>query len=1787
MYLFTSFRWLIISTLVLLVLGSGTYSPALAQNKSKARGATTQLRGTGGLAVIGSGQGCPNTPITLTATGSCDYFIWEADGATVVPVSETASKSVVTVSWPAPGTYYVTVESGCTNPNSVVKTITIVDTTPGLITTSGTASQVTSTSATICQGKTLQLVPPSNSTAWAWSGANVTTVSSSGVATIQPTAEHNTYSLSYRPSGSLCTVTSTFVVNVAAPPSEVVVLNNEPYGTSWRYGAGNVTLEVKDPNPNYIYNWYDSQSTTPVATGPQWVANVTQTTGFSVSATACQEGPRTGVSIMVRRVQLLVNGTVPTGPVRLTPGVPTVLEATNAAGDPLTWFLNGLQISNQTGYTLSVTQSGRYTARVRYPNDMSLENESQPVDVIDPFDNQTANGQTLTYYSDTQVLQAGVLTAEQVAQLPTANRTQSITYLTGWGQPLQQLAVQAGPNQEDVVQHFAYDGESTTASAYLPFAINSLVKTPGLYETNPLTKLTAYYASVDSRPYATTTTEASPLNRPVAQTQSGTTWVSHPNQISYSTNTAQDAVHLWRGLDGSSLYAAGQLIKEVTVDADGRRTERYKDGADRVILQRKITGYGGGSAQNFDTYSVYAPAGYLQYTVPPEAVRALIASNNWVVSNMPTTFADQWLYQYTYDDRGRLVERKFPGAAPVYLVYDQADRPILVQDGNRRAASQWLFTKYDAQNRPVVSGLYYYNNSSTTARQDLQNLADAATWSAEFESRTTNGYTTSNTFPAVQDGVSGAVVLSVAFFDDYNLDQDANQTPDYNYANQGLSVGTEPVPSGLVRGLPTVTRTRVVQPGGQYGAWLTLVKFYDEYGNLIQTQGNNLVQGDASLGDVTTLAYREQGFVAQVLRSIQTRQTGSRLPVIVRNRFAYDATGRLLQTWQQHQMPGQQWEPEVLVARNRYTGLGELTQKQLHSRDAVKFLQTEDFAYNLHGQLTRINQSDLTTNPENDLFGLELVRETVASGLNNTPRYDGGISAVKWMAHNAAQQNQPERERSYRFIYDGLGRMTEAAYAARASAFSSWNLEVGAYDEKVGNYDANGNMQGLQRYTQASANTARVQIDYLTHYYEGNRPTWVDDYAYNNRGFADVIEGQEYVYDANGSITEDKNKGVTYTYNALNKVEQQATATGSIRYSYDATGAVIKREVTTAGTTTTEYYLGGFVYEASPTFTGIRSVPMPEGRALAVQAGAAQLTYEYHLRDHLGNLRVAFRSQAGTEDLVLTMEPNANEEGKYPKFERVTATRSTDYAYNNPGSSNSVASAAVTSATPGPSNEVPVSHGDKVSLSVYYRTPWGTQYAPIVIAQPRLAASRVHPLELVGPALATAPGRSLEGAPRRNVAPGISLSVTGLLKALRRTPTAPTAAKVDPPSIQHAYIDWKLLNSNKQVIASGRKLATDYTTTDWHTMSIDLDIDLSAEDKRTGYLLVQLRNDGANPVYFDDFTIRHPQDQALVSQENHYYPLGMALSGVAVNTVPVTSLSKEQFNEGSLLQDELLGAEAGVYSTFYRTYDPVLGRFNGVDPLADVTTDWSPYQFAMGNPIAANDPTGALTQGELAWILDFLSSLDEDVNWNATTGMVTTGGGSIFNLEVHEALLASTMVDTNYNVIGIPSGEYWVSLTSAGISDAHNFLQNFWENGIFSSSQERDDFANQTGNEANGILNALGSMGDIADLSVATSVVQVARPATLGLFRTGSSVAKAVGNVGLVLTAANVVFDVATGTHNTHTWVDAGVAVAIVGVGVLAGTAGAPVVAAVALGYGLWSATVGDDLIDENWGYRK
>jgi RHS repeat-associated protein len=90
-----------------------------------------------------------------------------------------------------------------------------------------------------------------------------------------------------------------------------------------------------------------------------------------------------------------------------------------------------------------------------------------------------------------------------------------------------------------------------------------------------------------------------------------------------------------------------------------------------------------------------------------------------------------------------------------------------------------------------------------------------------------------------------------------------------------------------------------------------------------------------------------------------------------------------------------------------------------------------------------------------------------------------------------------------------------------------------------------------------------------------------------------------------------------------------------------------------------------------------------------------------------------------------------------------------------------------------------------------------------------------------------------------------------------------------------------------------------------------------------------------------------------VKQVNSYYPFGMNINGLT-SSETISTKNKYLYN-GKEMQGDF-GMNMLDYGA--RFYDPVLGRWHSVDPLAEKYRRWSPYNYCMGNPMRFIDPDG-------------------------------------------------------------------------------------------------------------------------------------------------------------------------------------------------------------------------------------
>ena len=566
-------------------------------------------------------------------------------------------------------------------------------------------------------------------------------------------------------------------------------------------------------------------------------------------------------------------------------------------------------------------------------------------------------------------------------------------------------------------------------------------------------------------------------------------------------------------------------------------------------------------------------------------------------SGIDKSMLDNLCYQYKYDSRKRLVDKKLPGKDWEYIVYDKLDRPILTQDGNLKTENKWMFTKYDTYDRPVYTGQFLHSTSSNRAQ--MQSLADAATSISETKQtiNTINGdtvYYSNSAFPN-----NNITLYTISYYDNYNFNLDDGVAE--------MSYGKTPITNA--KGLLTGGKVKVLGSN----TWVSDVIYYDAKGRPIYNYNKN------NYFSTTDKVKSKLDFTGKTVETITTHLKGTTTTTID-NRFTYNRRGQLLT---QKQKINNQLE-EFIVS-NVYDDLGQLSNKNVGGKTIQSRLQNIDFNYNIRGWLKSINNTAATNNTialgSGDLFGFQINYEAPSAG---TALYNGNISQTFWKTANDPLVSSPKY---YNYTYDALNRLVDATD------------NLGKFSETI-TYDKNGNIKTLKRLGEIVGGVPDISIatnfgvmDDLSYTYDGgNKLQMVSDNANDSYGFKDDIVSSspdttmDYTYDANGNMLTDTNKGINSNilYNHLNLPTKIILPTGNISYVYKANGEKVQKVVyvtPTASTTTTDY-INGYVYQkVNEEPANLKFFPTAEGY---VANNVGVFSYIYQYKDHLGNIRLSY-----------------------------------------------------------------------------------------------------------------------------------------------------------------------------------------------------------------------------------------------------------------------------------------------------------------------------------------------------------------------------------------------------------------------------------------------------------------------------------------------------------------------------------------------------------------------------------
>ncbi|MDT7831248.1 DUF6443 domain-containing protein [Flavobacteriaceae bacterium S356] len=655
----------------------------------------------------------------------------------------------------------------------------------------------------------------------------------------------------------------------------------------------------------------------------------------------------------------------------------------------------------------------------------------------------------------------------------------------------------------DIVTLIEYDTYGRQLKEYLPYASGY---TDGRINSNAILKNQEYYLAKHAadfvgitdptqvNSYSEKTLENSPLGRIFEQTAPGKDWKKgtgtitgkgysdgHSIRFEYDTNTATEVKLYDVSLSfanntytptltgGSAHYPLGELTKTVTKDenwevADGvnHTTEEFKDKNGQVLLKRTYN-----NSQPHDTYYVYDDYGNLTYVLPPKAEGSIGIPTSTVLSEL--------CYQYKYDHRNRLVEKKIPGKGWEYIVYDKLDRPVMTQDAVQASNNEWLFTKYDILGRVVYTGVYDHGSTSTrTAMQSSFSSQNDAVFD-QYETKVSSGTGVDNSYYSNANfPTSNVELLTVNYYDDYVFD---------------LAGGTAPVsvytiaPTTNTKSLATGSKVKVLGTSN----WITTVSYYDEKARPIYVYSNNTY-----LGATDIVESKLDDFTGKVLETKSTHQKTGNTDVVTIDRFEYDHMDRLISQTQKINT-----NPSERLVQNHYDELGQLENKLVGNGTQQSGHEDVTSGINISGNT---------------------ITKTSADGWNEGLATLGTIQKDGFISFEITQTN-------IHFMVGLSASNTDASYSSIDYAIYSNARNVSVYEKGVhkGTFD---------RY--AIGDVFKVRRSQNTIYY-----LWNDEVFYvSTVSSSDTLLGDISMYTQNGSFTNlelvDNSKGlqkVDFTYN--------------------------------------------------------------------------------------------------------------------------------------------------------------------------------------------------------------------------------------------------------------------------------------------------------------------------------------------------------------------------------------------------------------------------------------------------------------------------------------------------------------------------------------------------------------------------------------------------------------------------------------------------------------------------------
>ncbi|MCB9311115.1 MAG: RHS repeat-associated core domain-containing protein [Lewinellaceae bacterium] len=795
----------------------------------------------------------------------------------------------------------------------------------------------------------------------------------------------------------------------------------------------------------------------------------------------------------------------------------------------------------------------------------------------------------------------------------------NITYLDGLGRAVENIYKYGGSSSsQDVISQTQYDLQGRSYKNFVPIGVDG---NNGNY----------YSGSFDDG-FSETLFLSDPLNRP-----------------SQTTPPQWNATHYLYGTNNSALtdpqstvFPAGTLKFITTTDPDNKSTTTYTDKRGRTVLVR--VAQGGSTA---DTWTVYDDKDRPIKVYPP--------------GTSPST--PELIYTTLYDGDDNIIYSKSPDAAPMHYRYSTRNLQTAMQNGVLAAQGKWLVTHYDGYGRPSKRGYFSGSDPGNTETPTIQTLLEEYFYDG-FNGSSTNsapiykGKLTKSRVKVLEDGGTNPAWVETEYaYDAYGRVQTESITDHlgvseskaytYDFADNVL---TEP---------HTLPGTNGVQYYKKYA--------YDSQGRRINDKINVNTQGEINLAECS---YDHK----------------SQLTECNLGRFATTGLHQHLQSLD-YTYNAQGWLKSINTLFTGINPYNDPCDPSSNSGYSVSYTDNNTDYYDLFAEVI-----DYTTTP---------------SGSGVTPSLNGNISTLKWwhagqdnqtysytydylnrvttakqglfiQGSYAAQNHYNEA-----FQYDVRGNITHLdrkglvhrpniaefcyhpvtidslvyVYATGTNkliqvvdhapcpdvitlpAEIERDITYGASQEIIIDHTAVSPDVSLSLYA------PNIQIiDSLILPQGSTTPPVVTAYpgpcplTKYTEGFNQQSLSGQYTYDAAGNMTYDPNKKLTFYYNHLNLPYKIAGAENDeLQLLYASDGTLLQRKyLKNATTLNTIDYLRGVEYvDAMP-----ESVYHDHGRCIL---SGVYWKPEYHITDHLGNVRATFTDDDGDGFISNTERRSVND----------------------------------------------------------------------------------------------------------------------------------------------------------------------------------------------------------------------------------------------------------------------------------------------------------------------------------------------------------------------------------------------------------------------------------------------------------------------------------------------------------------------------------------------------------------